>query len=154
MAHQSYSLTLDGASKLTDATAFTSTAAGSVSGGDGYVNFGSATAFAKFAVVIDWTTCVVNDGNELYTVVIEGATESGFSTAYRLVDYAFGDTSVTGHPVDTSPSGRKVIYGDNVVITSASDGNSVATMQYLRIKVFVAGTTPSMNLAAWLVPMP
>lgn len=106
--------------------------------------------YAEFDVVVDWTTCVVNDGDEKYDLVIEGSATNAFSTNYVLGRLILGDSSVTNHAVDTPPAGRYVIHCNNGAITSASDGNSVSPMRYVRVNARVAGTTPSMNYTAWL----
>ena len=157
MAYQTHSLTLDGGLDLKTAGLVAADASGaSLTGGIAYVDLtGAANAYAKFAVVIDWTACEVADGNEVYDVQIFGCAATNFTTDYILTSRKFGDTSVTFQGVDTPPSGRAVLFGDNVAHTSATDGNSVEALRYVRVTVDVAGTIATgMNFTATIVPMP
>lgn len=153
MAHQNYNFTLDTATQLKDAGLVAADAAGTVDSAAAYVDLGSAAAFSKFKVVIDWTACEVASGNEIYAIKVQGSTTSDFSTAYDLAIKNFGDSSVTLQPVDTAPTGRAVIYGDNVVVTSATDPNSVVPCRYIRVYADVGGTIATgMNYTAWFLP--
>lgn len=155
MAFQTHNFTLDGATQLKDAGLVAASAAATVSSAAAYADFGAANAYARFAIVIDWTACEVDSGNEVYTVQIEGATATAFSTVYRLATQKFGDSSVNGQPVDTTPSGRTVLFADNVVCTSATDPGSVYATRYVRVYLTVAGTVATgFNYTAWLVPLP
>jgi hypothetical protein len=118
------------------------------------VDLGAANAYARFAIVIDWTACEVATGDEVYTITVEGATATSFSTAYRLASRGFGHSSVNGQPVSTPPSGRVVLFSDNVAITSATDGGSTIAAQFIRVKCVVAGTIATgFNYTAYLVPL-
>lgn len=155
MVFQTHNFTLDSATQLKDAGLVAADAAGTVSAAAAYVDLGAANAYAKFAVVIDWTACEVADGNEAYHMRVEGATASAFSTAYILAKQSLGDSSVTGQPVDSPPNGRIVIYGDNVACTSATDAGSEIACRYIRIYCDVAGTIATgINYTAWFVPLP
>lgn len=154
MVFQTHNFTLDSATQLKDAGAITSDTAGTVSSVAAYVDLGAANAYSKFAVVIDWTACDVASGDELYSLKVQGATASAFSTSYTLAMKQLGDSTVTGQPVDTPASGRIVIFGDNVACTSASDPGSEIACQYIRIYLDVAGTSPSLNYTAWFIPLP
>ena len=144
MAHQNFNHLLDDSLQLKAAGLVGTTANGSL-----VVDLGPG--FHAFDVVVDWTACEVADGNEAYTVVIQGATDSAMTTPYELVKQSFGDSSVSGDGVDTPPAGRMVISGSNVQITSASDGNTVVPLRYIRIRTIVGGTVATgFNYAAWL----
>jgi hypothetical protein len=117
------------------------------------MNFGAANAYARFAVVIDWSAMDVASGSELYQFQVQGATTSAFSTAYVLAEKRLGDTTVNLQPVDTTAAGRTVIYCDNVAVTSASDANSLIATQYVRLSCVSSGTTPTVTYSAWLVPI-
>lgn len=153
MAHQAHSLTLDSAYELYPAALTATTTAGAT-----VFDTGGANVYAKFAVVVDWSACEVASNDELYGVVIEGSTVSGFGTAaaiQRLIQFNFGAKEVTGQGVDTPTSGRKVLFCDNMAHTSDTDGNSMASTRYIRARVFVGGTIASgMNLSVWLIPLP
>ena len=155
MAFQTYNLTLDTATQLKDAGLVAADAAGQVSSAAAYVDLGAANAYAKFAVVIDWTACEVASGDEVYDIQVQGSTASSFSTKYILASKKFGDSSVTLQPVDTAASGRAVIFCDNVATTSASDPASQIACQYIRVYADVGGTIASgFNYTAWFVPLP
>ncbi len=155
MAHQAHSFTLDAATQLKDAGLVASDAAGTVGGSAAVVDLGAANTYCRFAVVIDWTACEVASGDEVYAVRIQGSTSSAFSAVYTLAERRFGDSSVSFNATDTPPTGRAVIYGDNVAITSASDGNSIESLRYIRLFTDVGGTIATgMNFSAYLVPMP
>lgn len=155
MAFQTHSLTLDGAIQLKDAGLVAADAAAQVGGSAAVIDLGAANSFQKFAVVIDWTACEVATGDEVYAVRIQGSTTSAFTNAYTLIERRFGDSSVSFNATDTPPSGRAVLYGDNVAHTSATDGNSVEALRYVRLYTDVTGTIATgMNFSAWLVPIP
>jgi hypothetical protein len=149
MALQPYSIALDTATQLKDAGLVAATATGTVGGSAAVADLGGG--YAEFYVVIDWTACEVASGDEKYDLVIEGAPTSAFSVAYVLGRLILGDSSVTNHQVDTSPSGRMVIHCNNGAITSATDGNSVSPMRFVRVNARVAGTVATgLNYTAWL----
>ena len=155
MGFQGYNLTLDSATQLKDAGAITSSAAGTVSSAAAYVDLGAANAYAKFAVVVDWTACEVAMGDEVYDIQVQGSTATSFSTKYVLASKKLGDSSVNGQPVDTPASGRMVIFCDNVACTSASDPNSLIATQYIRVYATIAGSIATgINYTAWFVPLP
>lgn len=158
MVHQCHNFTLDDDLALKTAGAVTATGSGaSLAGGVASLDIGgAANSYQRFAVVIDWTACDADSGNEFYQVLIEGSTTTGFATTYRLANFAFGDSSVNGQPTDTPPSGRKVLFLDNHALISASDGNSFIACRYIRLSMSVsgAGVSTGMNLTAHVVPMP
>lgn len=151
MAHQCYSLTLDGALQLANATAVSSA---TTTNGTAVDIGGAANNWQRFAVVIDWSGMDVASTNELYQFQVQGATTSAFSTAYVLAEKRLGDSSVNLQPVDTTAAGRAVIYCDNVAVTSASDANSLIATQHVRLSCVSSGTTPAVTYSAWIVPMP
>lgn len=158
MAFQCHSLTLDGGLDLKTAGLVAADASGSsLSGGVAYVDLtGAANAYAKFAVVIDWTAIDLDGGNEVYDVQVYGCAATDFTTDFILTSRKFGDSSVTFQGADTPPSGRVVLFADNVAHTSATDGNVVECMRYVRLSVDVAGAGvgTGFNFTAKIVPMP
>ncbi len=92
-------------------------------------------------MVIDWTACEVATGDEVYDIQVYGCAATNFTTDYILTSRKFGDSSVTSQGVDTPPSGRAVLFADNVAHTSATDGNSVEALRYVRLSVDVGGIT-------------
>jgi len=154
MAFQPHNITLDGATQLKDAGLVAADAAATVGGSAAVIDLGAANAYARFAVVIDWTACEVASSDEVYAVRIQGSVASSFTNAYTLAERRFGDSNVSFNATDTPPSGRCVIYGDNVAHTSATDGNSVEALRYIRLYTDVTGTIATgMNFTAWLVPI-
>lgn len=133
MAFQSFNHVLDDAGLLKAAGAVNATANGSL-----VVDVGAG--FQKFDVVIDWTECEVATGNEQYDVIVQGATDSGMTNPYELCKTSFGDSTVNGDAVDTPPAGRLILSCSNAAITSATDGNTLTTLRYIRIRTVVAGT--------------
>ena len=157
MAFQAHSLTLDGGLDLKTAGLVAADASGAaLTGGVASVDLtGAANAYAKFAVVIDWTACEVASGDEVYDIQIFGCAATNFTTDYILTSRKFGDSSVTFQGVDTPPSGRAVLFADNVAHTSATDGNGVEALRYVRVTVDVTGTIATgMNFTATIVPLP
>ena len=156
MAFQTHSVTLDGGLDLKTAGLVAADASGAaLSGGVAFVDLtGAANAYARFAVVIDWTACEVATGDEVYDIQVYGCAATNFTTDYILTSRKFGDSSVTFQGVDTPPSGRAILYGDNIAHTSATDGNSVEALRYVRLSVDVAGTIATgMNFTATIVPI-
>jgi hypothetical protein len=150
MAFQTYSIALDSATQLKDAGAVTATGAANVGGSAAVADLGGG--YAEFDVVIDWTACEVDTGNEKYEIVIEGCAAVGFgSGVYRLANLTLGDSSVSGNATDTPASGRMVIHANNVAITSATDGNSTSPLRYVRARHVIAGTIATgINYTAFL----
>jgi len=148
MALQPYSVALDTTTQLKDAGLVAATTAGQVGASAAWADLGGG--YAEFDVVIDWTACEA-DGTEKYDLCIEGATTNAFSTAYVLGRLILGDSSTTNQPVDTPPSGRMILHCNNGALTSATDGNSVTTMRYVRVNARVSGSpSTGLNYTAWL----
>lgn len=150
MAFQTYSVALDQATKLKDASLVATDGAGIVDSAAAFADLGGG--YAEFDVVIDWSACEVASGDEKYELRVEGCASSGFaSNVYVLTRLILGDSSVTNNATDTPPSGRMVIHANNVAITSASDGNSTSALRYVRIYHDVSGTIATgLNYQAWL----
>lgn len=155
MVFQTHNFTLDSATQLKDAGLVAADAAGTVSAAAAYHDMGAANAYGRFAVVIDWTACEVATGDEVYAIRVQGSDTSSFTNAYVLAERRFGDSTVSFQPVDTAPTGRAVIYADNVAATSATDGASQIACRYIRVYADVGGTIATgFNYTAWLVPLP
>lgn len=148
MVHQAHNFTLDSAIQMKDAGAMTSTAITQVGGSNKALDLGAAT-YQRFALVVDVSAIDTANGDESYTITVQGSSASGFSPLYILTRTILGDSSVSGNAIDTLP-GRYVIYGDNVINLA---GSQTANAQYLRVSVGIAGTTPSINFQAWFVPI-
>jgi hypothetical protein len=150
MAFQTYSIALDSATQLKQAGAVTADGAGQVGGSDAVADLGGG--YAEFDVVIDWTACEVASGDEKYDIRIEGCAASTFASGvYVLSRIILGDSSVTNNATDTPPSGRMVIHANNAAITSATDGNSMSALRYVRVYHDVAGAIATgLNYTAFL----
>lgn len=149
MVFQSQNYTLDDNLLLSAAALVAADAAGSVA----YIDLGAANAYAEFDVVLRWTACEVDTGNEKYDFRVEGSAATAFSTVYVLGQKILGDSSVSFNAVDTAPIGQAVIHCDNVACTSATDGGSLIACRYVRIYLDVSGTIATgINYSAHLVP--
>lgn len=151
MAHQCHNLTLDSNLRTFNAQAI---ASATTTNGTSIDLTGATDAYAKFAVVIDWSALDVTTGDETYRFQVQGSTATGFSTKYVLMEKLLGDTSVTLNAVDSPATGRTVIFCDNVAHTSASDGNTMAALRWIRLSCISSGTTPIITVTAHIVPMP
>lgn len=149
MVHQAHNFTLDSAIQMKDAGLVASSAAATV-GGSAKVHDIGAAGYQRFALVIDVSAVEAATGDENYTILVQGATASSFSTAYTLARTSLGDSAQAGQPIDSLP-GRYVVYGDNVINLA---GSQTSQVQYLRVYTVVAGTIATgINFQAWLVPI-
>lgn len=116
---------------LHDGTSLTSTSVGSVP----YYDVGGAFRFPAVAVVnvtaLDFTTT-----DETYDVVIEGSTDSAFTTPNEL-----GSKKILG----AGGVGRRTILFDN-------DQNGVV-YEFIRVKFTLGGTTPIISANVYLAPL-
>lgn len=151
MVYQSHDRLLDGALQVKDAGLVAATAVTTVSSSAVTIDLGAAATYQKGALVVDVTACEVASGDELYIIQIQGATDSAFTTAHQLAVKYLGDSSVTGNAVDTPPTGRHVLYFDNVALTSATDGTAYNALRYLRVRTVASGTIATgINYSAWM----
>ena len=153
MAFQTHNLTLDSDLRSMNAVAI-STA--TTTNGTSLDLTGAADAFAKFAVVIDWSGLDFANADELYRIQVQGATATGFGTVYVLEERRLGATGAAFNvqPVSTTAVGRVVLYCDNVVSTSSTDANSLSAMRWVRVSCVSSGTSPAITLTAHIVPLP
>jgi hypothetical protein len=150
MAFQTHSLTLDDSTRCFNAEAIST--ATTVNGTT--IDLGAANAYARFAVVIDWTgLAVTGTDNEVYRFQVQVSDSSGFSNAMVTGERLLGDKDATGYTYDTPVAGRVVLYADNVTQFSSSDANSYIAGRYVRLRCTTTGTTPAITLTAWLVPI-
>lgn len=144
MAFATHNLPLDSALQLKDAGALTSTAVTQVGGVDAVIDLGSAR-FQKGTIILDISAIDTANGDESYTIDLQGSTASNFSSVHVLARAALGDSTLNGGATDTV-IGRRVLYWDNVATITAGEPTP---LRYLRLRVFIAGTTPSINFQAW-----
>lgn len=151
MAHQAHSLALDTAYRSINAVAISGT--GTTSGST--IDLGAAGAYAKFAVVIDWSgLTVAGTNNETYTFRVQVSSDSGFSTVAFTAQRVLGDKDATGATHDTPAAGRLVLFADNVAILSSTDPNTVVACRYVRVQCVAGGTSPAATVTAHIVPLP
>jgi hypothetical protein len=99
-----------------------------------YYDVGGAYRFPAVAC-INVTACVGNDVDETYDVIIQGSTDSAFTTPVEL-----GSMKIV-----RLLTGRYSILFDN-------DQNGTA-YRYIRVYFDVGGTTPSITSDVWLAPL-
>lgn len=128
-----------------DAGLVAASAAATVASAAAPVNVG--TGFFSGDMVIDVTAIEVATGDEVYTITVQGGTESGFSsgTEVELQSIKLGDSSVQLGDTD-DVVGRYVLPFTN----RAVDGTCY---QYLRVYTTVAGTVATgINYTAYACP--
>jgi hypothetical protein len=161
MAHQTHDFVLDDNLRLTTSiTATTVAVNGTLANIDlgasppaFNVNTTSAQAYARCAVLVEWSSLDVASANESYVVELQGANTTDFTTPYRLGLLQLGHSSTTGSATSTPPNGREVFFCDNVALVDAGGAHITQTMRYVRLRVTPAGTTPSITITgAWLLP--
>jgi len=140
VAHQTQNYTMDTFNRLKSAGAVAADAAGTVAGQPAYVDFGGPLAYAEFDVIVDWTACEVDDGDEVYLLELQGSDSSTFSTYHVLAERRFGALSGKGPAANTPPVGRAVLRGDNLALIDSASGAAVKTMRYLRAYLVVQGS--------------
>jgi hypothetical protein len=112
---------------LHDGTALTATGVGTVA----YYDVGGAYRFPAVAVIAV-TACDLTDGNETYDLIIEGSTDTAFTTPKQL-----GSQTIA-----RGATGRFTIPFDN------DQGGTV--YQYIRYRPVLGGTTPrSPRRSSW-----
>jgi hypothetical protein len=115
---------------LHDGTAKAADAVGSVA----YYDIGAAARMPAVAV-INVTAVVGNDVDETYDVIIQGATDTAFTTPVEL-----GSMKIV-----RLLTGRYTILFDN-------DQNG-SVYRYVRVYFDVGGTTPSISADVYLAPL-
>lgn len=136
MAHQNMQFAQDSAMVLQAAgTTNTTTGNGSL-----VVDLGSG--YQEVDVIFDVSAVAVGTG-EFMTYSIQGASDTAFTTAYRLGTIQFGDTASIGQPVDTCPGTRHVVHVNNVVHPSATVASQQETVRYMRISWVRGGAAGS-----------
>lgn len=151
MAFKPYDVTLDNGYRLHNAAAITT--ATSTNGTT--IDLGAANQFARFMIVIDYSGLTVTGADgEVYRFQVQISSDSGHSSYTVQAEKLLGDKDATGYTHDTPASGRTVLYADNVGVLSHTDSNIVAPLRYVRCSCITTGTTPSITISAWLVPMP
>ncbi|WGM47653.1 hypothetical protein KOAAANKH_02535 [Brevundimonas sp. NIBR10] len=118
----------DANAALHDGTALTATGVGTVA----YYDVGASARFPAVAVA-SITALDATTGNETYDLVIEGSTDTAFTTPVQL-----------GSRVITT-TGRHTILFDN--------DQAGVVYRYIRYKPVLAGTTPILTGPVFLAPL-
>lgn len=138
--------------ELHDGTALTATGAGSVDSAAAVINVGGTTpsddipAFAGM-MVADISAIKISANDESYSFVLEQADDSGFTTnveeVVRLTMGAKEVMSGTSAAVDS-------VVGRYAVPFHTGYARPGGPRQYLRLKVVIAGTSPTVTSKVWL----
>jgi len=180
MAHQAHNRVLDDGLLLNDRGTGTTQNAdivGATSGGTalvidlqrqarqyasltGATNDTSPASYAKFDVVVDWTSCESGTGQIYYLRVEGNKTDSTFAgTNFRLIEKNFGVAAGINQPYSTPARGRVVLSMDNVVVDNSggvtvADSVAYSCCRYIRMVVFCSNVSHTTGLVykAWLVP--
>ncbi len=99
--------------------------------------------FTKGVLALNINTIDVTSGDELYELVLQGSSDSGFASDIQdLVSIKIGDSSVINGDTDTG-TGRI-----DLPFTNDFQGTEY---RYLRLNKIMSGTTPNLALEAFLV---
>jgi len=136
--------TFDYLLRMKDAGLVAASAAAQVSSADKILDMGAQRFDGR--VIIDVTACEVDTGNEKYTILVQGSTDSAFGTGvWNLGAIVLGDSSVSLETVDTAATRHQEIAFCNEV--------NGTVYRYLRLYTVVAGTIATgINYTGNLVP--
>ncbi len=93
-------------------------------------------------LIIDVSAMDVSSADEVYNLILEGASSNAFSATEVLSQYTLGATAVRPHGAATSVIGRYEIP----FITEQHD----TVYDWVRLYADVGGTTPSITFKAWI----
>jgi len=104
------------------------------------------TGKCDFDVVVDVTALDVGTGDESYMLEVQASPDATFGTAGNITTVAMlrigGATGALIGTADAAAGGRFLFPGRNE--------RNGTTYRYLRLKVTIAGTTPSITYSAFL----
>lgn len=150
MAFQAHQFTLDDGTRTFNAEAISTAATTNGS----TIDFGAANAYARFAVVIDWSgLAVTGTDNEVYRFQLQVSDSSGFTNSMITGEKLLGDKDATGYTYDSPAAGRTVLFADNVAQFSSTDSNGYIAARYVRLRCVTTGTTPAITVSAWILPI-
>lgn len=119
----------------------------------GATDTSAPAAFGRFTVVVDVGAIDVASGDERYTIELQGATDSAFTSPFRLGAIVLGHSSQTGNSASSPSNARRAFVADNRVWPDGNSGSTSTTLRFVRLRVVPAGTTPSITITgAWLLP--
>ncbi len=93
-------------------------------------------------LIIDVSAIDISSADEVYNLILEGASSNAFSATEVLTQYALGATAVRPHGAVNSVIGRYEIP----FITEQHD----TVYDWVRLYADVGGTTPSITFKAWI----
>lgn len=137
------SYTFDAATLLKDAGLIAASAAATVGGSAAVLNVGDA--FMEGVLVVDVTNITdIDANNEVYTIIVQGATSSAFTTPVQLAALSLGAAEVIpGGGIDSIVGRYYVRFGNE-------QGGVI--YPYIRVYTLAAGAgiTAGINYVAWV----
>jgi len=150
MATRTFDRAYDTNFLMKDAGLVAASAAATVSSAAKEVDLGSATALFRGCAIIDVSAIEIASNDELYEILVEGGTVSGFGsgTIAALGRLHLGALEVlTGAEATDSAVGRFKIYFDNE--------RAGTYLRYIRLYTVVSGTIATgINYTAHIVTFP
>jgi hypothetical protein len=132
--------TLDALLIMKDAGAVTSSAAAQVAAADRIIKLGAGRVDGR--VIVDVTALDITTGDESYRIRLQLSTSATFAAGnVTAVTLELGDSTVTGSSVDSTVGRYELPFCNEV--------NGVL-YAHARLFTFAAGTTPSINYAAYI----
>lgn len=132
--------TVDTLLQMKDAGAITADGNAQVAAVDKIIDVGDAQMYAD--ITIDISAIDVASADEKYEIYVEGSTDSGFASGIDALGMLeFGDSSVIQGDVD-SIVGRYILCFTNT--------RNIIVYRYIRLRIEVTGTTPSINFVAYM----
>ena len=126
---------------LQDDASITSTQNGEIASSEKILDLGGDT-FVQGIMVVNVKAIVINDNDELYEILLQGSTDSGFASDIQdLASVELGALEVLNGDNDT-------VIG-RVDVPFVNDHNGEA-FQFLRARIIVSGTTPSIDVEIFL----
>lgn len=141
MASNQKAFTFDATLLLKDAGAVTASGNATVESVAKVLDLGAARVDAR--AVFDVSAIDTVTGDESYTLQIQGSNSSTFaSSVVALASKQIGGATATGNTAATGTGRYELAF--------SNEENGV-TYRYLRLRYVIAGTTPSVNLVAFVV---
>lgn len=139
--------------------AYTASGIGQVAGANAIIDLGGAQesgieigsyagslARIDAMCVIDVPALFTTDANNAYRVALMGSNNSDGASPVVLAEMEFGNTGALVNGAETSVSGRYEMPFTNE--------QADITYEFVYLYILAAGTTPSINLHAFIAPLP
>jgi hypothetical protein len=141
MASNQKAFTFDAALLLKDTGAVTASGNATVSAVAKVLDLGAARVDAR--AIFDVSAIDTSSTDEAYTLQIQGSNSSTFaSSVVALASKQLGAATPTGNTAATGTGRYELPF---------SNEENGTTYRYLRLRYVIAGTTPSVNLVAFVV---